>query len=77
VTVNAVNPGPVDMAMYRAAGPMHLAKIAEESKNVPAALRCGEPADVADFYHNSVRGTPSSGCWGRYLCEWGDRIPIP
>lgn len=48
VTVNAVNPGPVDTDMYRAAGPVHLKKMEEQNKRVPAAPRCGTPEDVAD-----------------------------
>lgn len=49
VTVNAVNPGPVDTDMYRAAGPVHLARMEEENRKVPAAPRCGTEADVADI----------------------------
>ena len=49
VTVNAVNPGPVDTDMYRAAGEVHLARMAEENKHVPAAPRCGTESDVADI----------------------------
>lgn len=49
VTVNAVNPGPVDTEMYRAAGPVHLARMEEQNKKVPAAPRCGTPADIADI----------------------------
>ena len=49
VTVNAVNPGPVDTDMYRAAGPVHLARMEEENKRVPAAPRCGTEADVAEI----------------------------
>lgn len=49
ITVNAVNPGPVDTDMYRAAGAVHLARMAEENKKVPAAARCGTPKDVADI----------------------------
>ncbi|KAF9894943.1 hypothetical protein FE257_004565 [Aspergillus nanangensis] len=48
VTVNAVNPGPVDTDMYQAAGPVHLARMEEENKKVPAGQRCGMPGDVAD-----------------------------
>ncbi|KAF2223023.1 dehydrogenase with different specificitie [Elsinoe ampelina] len=47
VTVNAVNPGPVDTDMYRAAGETHLKRMEEQNKNVPAAPRCGTPEDVA------------------------------
>ena len=49
VTVNAVNPGPVDTDMYKAAGPVHLAKMEEHNKNVPAAPRCGRENDIADI----------------------------
>ncbi|KAI4595187.1 hypothetical protein KJ359_007163 [Pestalotiopsis sp. 9143b] len=49
VTVNAVNPGPVDTDMYRAAGPVHLARMEAENKKVPAAPRCGTEEDVADI----------------------------
>jgi NAD(P)-dependent dehydrogenase (short-subunit alcohol dehydrogenase family) len=49
VTVNAVNPGPVDTDMYRAAGPVHLARMEEENKKVPAAPRCGTDSDIADI----------------------------
>ena len=49
VTVNAVNPGPVDTDMYRAAGPVHLARMEEQNKKVPAEPRCGTEADVADI----------------------------
>lgn len=49
ITVNAVNPGPVDTDMYRAAGSVHLARMAEENQKVPAAARCGTPCDIADI----------------------------
>ena len=49
VTVNAVNPGPVDTEMYRAAGPVHLARMEAENKKVPAAPRCGTAEDIADI----------------------------
>ncbi|KAK5999976.1 hypothetical protein QM012_005064 [Aureobasidium pullulans] len=49
VTVNAVNPGPVDTDMYRAAGEVHLARMEEQNKAVPAAPRCGTGQDVADI----------------------------
>ncbi|KAI0149083.1 hypothetical protein BJ166DRAFT_536842 [Pestalotiopsis sp. NC0098] len=49
ITVNAVNPGPVDTDMYRAAGPVHLARMEAENKKVPAAPRCGTEEDVADI----------------------------
>jgi 3-oxoacyl-[acyl-carrier protein] reductase len=48
VTVNAVNPGPVDTEMYRAAGPVHLARMEEQNKKTPASPRCGTPEDIAD-----------------------------
>ncbi|KAL4782392.1 hypothetical protein BJX76DRAFT_359013 [Aspergillus varians] len=48
VTVNAVNPGPVDTDMYRAAGPAHLARMEEENKKVPAGQRCGTVEDIGD-----------------------------
>ncbi|KAK1485049.1 hypothetical protein CCUS01_15382 [Colletotrichum cuscutae] len=49
VTVNSVNPGPVDTDMYRAAGPVHLARMEEQNKKVPAEPRCGTEEDVADI----------------------------
>ncbi|TDZ74828.1 L-xylo-3-hexulose reductase [Colletotrichum trifolii] len=49
VTVNSVNPGPVDTDMYRAAGPVHLARMEEQNKKVPAEPRCGTDRDVADI----------------------------
>lgn len=49
VTVNSVNPGPVDTDMYRAAGTVHLARMEEQNKKVPAAPRCGTEADIADI----------------------------
>lgn len=35
VTVNAVNPGPVDTDMYRAAGKVHLTRMEEQNKKTP------------------------------------------
>lgn len=49
VTVNAVNPGPVDTDMYQAAGPVHLARMEEENKKVPAGQRCGTVDDIGDI----------------------------
>lgn len=49
VTVNAVNPGPVDTEMYRAAGEVHLARMEEQNKKTPAAPRAGTENDVADI----------------------------
>ncbi|PLB51996.1 short chain dehydrogenase, partial [Aspergillus steynii IBT 23096] len=49
VTVNAVNPGPVDTDMYQAAGPVHLARMEEQNKKVPAGQRCGTVEDIADI----------------------------
>ncbi|CCF33808.1 hypothetical protein CH063_00155 [Colletotrichum higginsianum] len=49
VTVNSVNPGPVDTDMYRAAGLVHLARMEEKNKKVPADPRCGTVEDVADI----------------------------
>lgn len=49
VTVNAVNPGPVDTDMYQAAGPVHLARMEEQNKKVPAGQRCGTAQDIADI----------------------------
>ncbi|OJJ03789.1 hypothetical protein ASPVEDRAFT_133976 [Aspergillus versicolor CBS 583.65] len=49
VTVNAVNPGPVDTDMYQAAGPVHLARMEEENKKVPAGQRCGTIEDIGDI----------------------------
>ncbi|KAM0723615.1 hypothetical protein Q7P37_000603 [Cladosporium fusiforme] len=49
ITVNCVNPGPVDTDMYRAAGEVHLEKMEEDNAKVPAAPRAGTPQDVADI----------------------------
>lgn len=49
VTVNCVNPGPVDTDMYRAAGDVHLARMEENNKKTPAAPRCGTETDIADI----------------------------
>ncbi|KAJ4022751.1 hypothetical protein NW752_000043 [Fusarium irregulare] len=49
ITVNAVNPGPVDTDMYRAAGQTHLARMEEQNKKTPAAPRAGTENDVADI----------------------------
>ncbi|KAI8712956.1 hypothetical protein NCS52_01395300 [Fusarium sp. LHS14.1] len=49
VTVNAVNPGPVDTDMYRAAGEVHLARMGEQNKKTPAAPRAGTENDVAEI----------------------------
>ena len=49
VTVNAVNPGPVDTDMYQAAGPVHLARMDEQNKKVPAGQRCGTVEDIGDM----------------------------
>lgn len=49
VTVNAVNPGPVDTDMYRAAGDVHLMRMEEQNKKTPAAPRAGTEGDVADI----------------------------
>ncbi|KAL4899132.1 hypothetical protein BDW74DRAFT_118700 [Aspergillus multicolor] len=49
ITVNAVNPGPVDTDMYQAAGPVHLARMEEENKKVPAGQRCGTVEDIGDI----------------------------
>ncbi|KAL4963227.1 SDR family NAD(P)-dependent oxidoreductase [Aspergillus stella-maris] len=49
VTVNAINPGPVDTDMYQAAGPVHLARMEEENKKVPAGQRCGTVEDIGDI----------------------------
>jgi 3-oxoacyl-[acyl-carrier protein] reductase len=48
-TVNAVNPGPVNTDMYRAAGEVHLARMEEQNKKTPAAPRAGTEDDVADI----------------------------
>lgn len=48
-TVNAVNPGPVDTDMYRAAGEVHLARMEEQNKKTPAAPRAGTENDVAEI----------------------------
>lgn len=49
VTVNAINPGPVQTDMYFASGPKHLARMEEQNKKTPAAPRAGTPQDVADI----------------------------
>jgi NAD(P)-dependent dehydrogenase (short-subunit alcohol dehydrogenase family) len=49
ITVNAINPGPVDTDMYRAAGDVHLARMAKENEKTPAAPRAGTAEDVADI----------------------------
>ncbi|KAI9935125.1 hypothetical protein ASPWEDRAFT_62177 [Aspergillus wentii DTO 134E9] len=49
ITVNAVNPGPVDTDMYQAAGPVHLARMEEQNKKVPAGQRCGTVQDIGDI----------------------------
>jgi NAD(P)-dependent dehydrogenase (short-subunit alcohol dehydrogenase family) len=49
ITVNAINPGPVDTDMYRAAGDVHLARMAKENEKTPAAPRAGMAEDVADI----------------------------
>lgn len=49
ITVNAVNPGPVDTDMYRAAGEVHLARMEEQNKKTPAAPRAGTENDVAEI----------------------------
>lgn len=49
VTVNCVNPGPVDTDMYRAAGEVHLKRMEEQNAKTPAAPRAGTPEDVADI----------------------------
>lgn len=48
-TVNAVNPGPVDTDMYRAAAEVHLARMEGQNKKTPAAPRAGTEGDVADI----------------------------
>lgn len=49
VTVNAINPGPVDTEMYRSAGETHLARMEEQNQKTPAAPRAGTERDVADI----------------------------
>lgn len=49
VTVNAVNPGPVDTDMYRSAGQKHLARMEAQNRKTPAAPRAGTEGDVADI----------------------------
>ncbi|KAF4457819.1 short chain oxidoreductase [Fusarium austroafricanum] len=48
MTVNAVNPGPVDTDMYRAACEVHLARMEEQNMKTPAAPRAGTENDVAE-----------------------------
>ncbi|PVH72236.1 NAD(P)-binding protein [Cadophora sp. DSE1049] len=49
ITVNAINPGPVETDMYLAAGDAHQKMMAEVVKNVPAGGRMGKPEDIADI----------------------------
>ncbi|KAL4957905.1 hypothetical protein BDW69DRAFT_155252 [Aspergillus filifer] len=49
LTVNAVNPGPVDTDMNQAAGPVHLARMKEENKKVPAGQHCCSVEDIGDI----------------------------
>ncbi|KAG5747109.1 hypothetical protein H9Q70_010191 [Fusarium xylarioides] len=49
ITVNAVNPGPVDTDMYRAAGEVHLARMKEQDRKTPAAPRASTEDDVAEI----------------------------
>lgn len=49
ITVNCINPGPVDTDMYRAAGKVHLARMEKENQKTPAAPRAGTPEDIADI----------------------------
>ena len=49
VTVNAVNPGPVNTDMYHAAEATHLARMEDDNKKVPASPRCATAEDVADI----------------------------
>jgi NAD(P)-dependent dehydrogenase (short-subunit alcohol dehydrogenase family) len=49
LTVNCVNPGPVDTDMYRSAGEVHLARMEEHNKKTPAAPRAGTENDVAEI----------------------------
>lgn len=49
VTVNAINPGPVETDMYFAAGEVHLARMAKENEKTPAAPRAGTAKDIADI----------------------------
>lgn len=49
ITVNAINPGPVDTDMYRDAGDVHLARMAKDNMRTPAAPRAGTPKDIADI----------------------------
>ncbi|KAF2717662.1 NAD(P)-binding protein [Polychaeton citri CBS 116435] len=51
ITVNCINPGPVDTDMYRAAGEVHLARMAKENEKTPAAPRAGTPEDIADIIY--------------------------
>lgn len=49
VTVNAINPGPVETDMYFAAGEVHLARMSKENEKTPAAPRAGTAKDIADI----------------------------
>ncbi|RBQ73402.1 hypothetical protein FVER14953_20482 [Fusarium verticillioides] len=47
MTVNTVNPGPVNTDMYRVAGEVHLARMEEQNMKTPAALRADTEGNVA------------------------------
>ncbi|RMX77457.1 hypothetical protein D0868_16612, partial [Hortaea werneckii] len=49
ITVNCINPGPVDTDMYRAAGEVHLKRMEEENAKTPAAPRAGTSEDIAEI----------------------------
>jgi NAD(P)-dependent dehydrogenase (short-subunit alcohol dehydrogenase family) len=49
VTVNCVNPGPVDTDMYRSSGDTHLRRMEEQNKMTPAAPRAGSVVDIGDI----------------------------
>ncbi|THX27199.1 NAD(P)-binding protein [Aureobasidium pullulans] len=73
VSVNAVNPGPVDTDMYRAAGEVHLAIMEEQNKAVPAAPRCGTGEDVADIV-TFLCGEKARWITGDVICANGGML---
>ncbi|THY98959.1 NAD(P)-binding protein [Aureobasidium pullulans] len=73
VTVNAVNPGPVDTDMYRAAGEVQLAIMDKQNKTVPAAPRCGTGEDVADIV-TFLCGEKARWITGDVICANGGML---
>ena len=73
ITVNAVNPGPVDTDMYRAAGEVHLARMEEKNKKTPAAPRAGTEEDVAGIVV-FLCGESSKWVTGDVICANGGML---